>query len=223
MKILVASCDKNIDIFDAFHHCMEKYYKGHPEVVYSTETVQNPYYKTISYDIPLNNWTRRIRNTLNDIDDDKILFMIDDCFIRKPVDKKRIKYLCNILDLEEASNIAMFNFEKSFDIRDRQTIIKDFKLREHGSSYEVSLLCGLWKKDKLLKVLDRDCDPWEIELNQMHYGFDYYINSGDFIIDWGYTTWHPAGLFKGKWMREVVSFFEKEGIKIDYEKRGFMS
>ena len=47
MKILVLSCDKNIDTFDAFSHCMEKYYKNHPEVIYTTETVKNPYYKTI--------------------------------------------------------------------------------------------------------------------------------------------------------------------------------
>ena len=45
MKILVLSCDKNGDLFDAFHHCMEKYYPNHPEIIYATETIQNPYYK----------------------------------------------------------------------------------------------------------------------------------------------------------------------------------
>lgn len=79
----------------------------------------------------------------------------------------------------------------------------------------------MWQKEALLKVLSRDCDPWQIELNQQNYGYEYYINSGGYIIDWGYTAWHPAGLFKGKWCKEVVPFFEKEGIKIDYEKRGF--
>lgn len=221
MVVFVLSCDKNEDIFYPFYHCMEKYWKNHPEIIYATETIKNPYYKTISVNIPLENWTRRIRKTLELINDNQILLMIDDCFIRKPVDIKRIKYLSKILDKEEASNIAMFNFEKSFDINDRHTLVKGFKLRMRRSPYEVSLMCGLWQKDKLMTVLSRDCNPWEIELNQMSYDFDYYINSGDFIIDWGYTTWHPAGLFKGKWCKEVVPFFEKEGIKIDYGKREF--
>lgn len=217
MKILVCSCDKNEDIFYIFYHCMEKYWKNHPEIIYATESIKNPYYKTISYNIPLENWTTRIRKTLEEINDDKILLMIDDCFIRNNVDEKRIEYIKDKL----TGNIAMFNFEKSFDVNDEKTDIEGFKKRKHGSSYEVSLLCGLWQKEKLIKILERNTNPWEIELKQKNYGFDFYINSEDYIIDWGYKTFKPAGLFKGKWCKEVVPFLEKEGIKIDYEKRGF--
>ena len=217
MKILVLSCDKNDDIFYAFYHCMEKYWKDHPEIIYATETLQNPYYKTICYNIPLENWTKRIRQTLNDIDDEQILIIMDDFFIRKPVDVKRIEYASKHLK----GNIAVFGFEKSFDSNDEDTPYKDFKKRQHGSSYEVSINCGLWQKDKLIDVLSRDSNPWDVELNQDNRGYDYYINSGDYIIDWGYETWIPTGLFKGKWCRNIIPFFESEGIKINYEKRGF--
>ena len=217
MKILVLSCDKNEDIFEAFHHCIEKYWKGHPEIIYSTETKQNPYYKTINYDYPLDKWTIRVRKTLSDIDDEQILIIMDDCFIRQPVDKKRITYASKNLK----GNIATFCFEKSWDEYDEETSLKDFKKRQHGRPYEVCINCGLWQKDKLIDVLSRDTNPWEIELNQDNRGYDYYINSGDYIIDWGYETWIPTGLFKGKWCRNIIPFFEKEGIKIDYEKRGF--
>lgn len=217
MKILVLSCDKNIDTFDAFSHCIEKYYKDHPEIIYTTETVKNPYYKTICKDIPLEKWTKRIRETLKEIDDDQILLMIDDCFIRKEVDVNRINYAREHL----TGNIAMFNFEKSFDPADEETNIEGFKKRRKGSAYEVSIMCGLWDKEKLIKILSVDSNPWELEGYQRNYGYDYYINSGDYIIDWGYITWIPTGLFKGKWSRNIIPFFEKEGIKIDYDKRGF--
>ena len=82
MKILVLSCDKNEDLFKPFYLCMEKYWKNHPEIIYATETIKNPYYKTISIDYPLDLWTKRIRKTLDKINDDKILIIIDDCFIR---------------------------------------------------------------------------------------------------------------------------------------------
>lgn len=217
MKIIVFSCDKDEDTFEPFHHCMEKYYPGHPEIIYATESIINPYYKTITKDYPLNQWTKRIRETLEEIDDNKVLIMIDDCFIREPVNKARIRYALNKLK----GNMAMFNFEKSFDLTDEECGLVGFKKRQHGSSYEVSLLCGLWQKDKLIDILSEDSDPWSVEYRQDNKGYDFYINSGDYIINWGYKTWSPAGIFKGKWCKEVVDFFTKEGIEVDYDKRGF--
>lgn len=218
MRIVVLSCDKNEDIFYAFHHCMEKYWKNHPEIIYLTETTKNPYYKTICKNYLLNKWTRRIRESLEEIDDDKILLMIDDIFIRSEVDIERIKYANKHLK----NNIAMFNFEKSFDREDIDTTLKGFKKRKKGSDYELSIMCGLWQKDKLIDVLSGEYDPWSVEYNQDTKDYDYYINCEDYIIDWGYKTFEHVGLVKGKWAREVVPFFEKEGVEIDYEKRGFV-
>lgn len=217
MKILVLSCDKNEDIFEVFHHYIEKHWKNHPEIIYATESIINPYYKTICKNYALDKWSKRIRETLKEIDDNKILIMIDDCFIRKEVDKERIKYASDNLK----GNIAMFNFEKSFDSNDKESDIDGFKLRPKGSAYELSLMCGLWDKDKLIDILEGEHNPWEIEYNQDTKGYDYYINSGDYIIDWGYKTWYPVGLFKGKWCKETVEFLKSEGIEIDYERRGF--
>jgi len=218
MVILVLSCDKNIDLFYAFHHCMEKYYPTHPEIVYSMETINNPYYKTICKDYPLSQWSRRIRETLEEIDDEQILLMVDDCFIRKPVNEERIQYACSQLE----GNIAFLNFERSFDQSDQESLIKGFKKRKRGANYAISIMCGLWDRKKLIQILSKNCDPWQIESYQEDYGYDYYINSEDLIIDWG----HPAGftmfgLKNNKWCKEIIPFFEKEGIKIDYSKRGF--
>ena len=63
MKVLVLSSDKNEDTFEPFHHCIEKYWKDHPEIIYSMETKQNPYYKTICKNYPIELWTKRIRET----------------------------------------------------------------------------------------------------------------------------------------------------------------
>ena len=217
MEIIVLSCSLNEDIFYPFHHCLEKYWPDHPKVNYFTDGIINPYYFTIPSQHDLNNWTSGVRYFLQNVEADKVLLMIDDCFIRRPVDTARIKYAEKHL----GGNIALMNFEKSWDEKDIPTELDGWKKRRHGSAYEVSLMCGLWQKDKLLKVLGRNCDPWTIELEQDNCGFDYYINSGDYIIDWGYRTFQPCNLIKGKWAAEVVDFFDAEGIKIDYNKRGF--
>ena len=219
MVILVCSCDKDEDLFEPFHHCIEKYWKNHPEIVYATETITNPYYKTISKNYPLKMWTKRIRETLKEIPDEEILLMIDDIFIRKPVDIERIEYARSNLK----GNIACFNFEKVFNNENQETNLKGFKMRNKGSEYELSLMCGLWDKEKLINVLEKDSDPWSVEYEQNTKGYDYMINSGDYIIDWGYKSFQPVGLVKGKWARECKEFFDKEGIVIDYDKKGMFN
>lgn len=219
MVIVVCSCDKDKDLFYPFYHCMEKYYPNHPKIIYSTETIKNPYYETISKNYPLEKWTKRIRKTLKEIHDNEILLMIDDIFIRRPVDTKRIDYARANLK----GNIAMFNFEKVFNPQDKESGLDGFKIRKKGSEYELSIMCGLWNKEKLIHVLEKDSDPWSVEYNQDTKGYDYLINSEDYIIDWGYKYMSAVGVCKGKWAREIVDFFKKEGIEIDYEKRGFIN
>lgn len=219
MVIVVCSCDKNKDLFYPFYHCMEKYYTNHPKIIYTTETIKNPYYETINKNYPLEKWTKRIRETLKEIPDNEILLMIDDIFIRKPVDTKRIDYARANLK----GNIACFNFEKVFNPEDKESGLNGWKIRKKGSDYELSIMCGLWDKEKLIHILEKDSNPWDVEYNQDTKGYDYYINSRDYIIDWGYKTFNPVGVVKGKWAREIVDFFKKEGIEIDYEKRGFIN
>lgn len=216
MKIVVFSCDKNKDTFEAFHHCIEKYYPNHPEIIYITETIKNPYYKTICKNYDVDRWTQKIREALKEINDNIILLMTDDNFIRKPVDIERIKYV----ETNLKGNIAMFNFEKSFDPLDQESVYKGFKKRNLKGIAINSIMCGIWQKEKLIQALNITCRPWEIERLNIAVG-EYYINSEDFIIDIGYTFQRPFGLTRGKWAKEVVSFFEKEGIKVNYEERGF--
>lgn len=217
MVILVCSCDKDIDLFEPFKHCIEKYWSNHPKIIYATETIKNPYYETISKNYPLEKWTKRIRETLKEIPDNEILLMIDDIFIRDKVDTDRIEYARKHLK----GNIACFNFEKVFNMEDKESGLDGFKIRKKGSEYELSLFCGLWNKEKLIDILEEDSDPWQVEYKQNTKGYDYLINSGDYIINWGYKTFKPVGVVKGKWARECKEFLDKEGFNIDYSKRGF--
>ena len=218
MKILVCSCDKNEDTFYPFWHCAEKYWSEHPEVIYSTETVINPYYRTICRNYPLSAWSRRIRETLAEINDRYVLLMVDDIFIRKPVDVNRI-YAAEMY-LKLSSNVACVNLEKAFD--PVEVLGNGFGKRMPGAIWAVSIMCGLWDRDKLIDVLGEDMTPWDVEAKQPVKGYDFCINTGDYIIDWGYRKFQYFGLHGGKWCREIEPFFKAEGIDIDLSKRGII-
>lgn len=218
VTILVLSCDKNKDLFEPFYHCMEKYWPNHPPVIYKTETIINPYYQTIRKNFPIEQWTRGIREALWEITTDQVLLMVDDCFIRRPVNVERLLYASTQL----TGNIACMNLEKAFDPNDLPADdITGFRKRAPGAPYAVSLMCGLWQREKLMIVLAVDSDPWEVEYAQRTYGFDYLINDGNYIIDWGYRTYKHVGLKKGKWCRETAEFFKRERVNINYNNRGF--
>lgn len=216
MKILVASCDANRDTFYPFRECLEKYWPDHPKVVYSTETVSNPYYTTVCKDYPLKQWSRRIRETLATLRDKEILLMVDDAFIRGPVDTDRVAKAKEMLK----NDVACVNFEKVYDNRNDDIPGTEFKRRRHGAPWEVSIQCGLWDRKKLMDVLSDDMDPWTIEYKQPTRGYTYLINGGDYIIDYGYRNRQYFGLHNGKWCKEVVPFFKQEGLDIDVNLRG---
>lgn len=217
MKILIASCDVNADTFYPFAKCLEKYWPDHPKAVYSTETVENPLYTTVCRDYRSFQWSRRIRETLAGLRDKEILLMVDDAFIRRPVDTKRVAEAIALL--KENSNVACVNFERVYDSLN-DPFADGFMKRRHGAPWEVSIQCGLWDRKKLMDVLSEDMDPWTIERVQPTRGYDYLINSGDYIIDYGYRNGQYFGLHNGHWCAEVIPFFRQEGIEIDFNKRG---
>lgn len=216
MKILVASCDANKDTFYPFSKCLEKYWPDHPKVVYSTETQINPYYTTVCKDYSLKQWSRRIRETLATLRDREILLMVDDAFIRGPVDTDRVAKAKEMLK----NDVACVNFERVYDNLNDDIPGTDFKCRKHGAPWEVSIQCGLWDRKKLMDVLSEDMDPWTIEYKQPTKGYTYLINGGDYIIDYGYRNGQYFGLHNGKWCKEVVPFFKQEGLDVDVNLRG---
>lgn len=221
-KIVVMSCDKNKDLWKPFYLCMEKYWKNHPEIIYSTETLENPYYKTICKDIPIDKWTKRVYETVKDLDCSHILLMVDDLFIREKVNYQIIDHLATYI----TNNVASINFEFSFDKKDILIYNRfGIMLRNPNGKFKLSCMCQLWKKSALLDLFNVEYNPWGFEKkgNPKHYSF--LISKNGNFINWGkrHDTW-KWGIVKGKWTKECKEFFDKEGIKdIDYSIRGFIN
>ena len=219
MKILVVSCDKNQDLFYPFQYCMEKYWPDHPEIIYSTENVKNPYYKTICKNYSLEQWTKRVRETVQEIDDEFILFLVDDIFIRERVNNDNILSLCEYLKDLEYANI---NLQENGD---KEAIsIGDGVLQRGTTIWSLSCMCSLWSKKSMLDLFDYDTDPWTFETNNYTKGYKFLISEKGDFINWGRRSnkeWH-FGLMRGKWDPECIRFLITEGLdkNIDFSKRG---
>ena len=215
MKILVLSCDKYADLFEPFHYCMEKYWPNHPEVIYATETVINPYYKTICKNYPIEKWSRRICDTAKEIDDDLIMIMCDDCFIQSKVDTDRL----NEIITQIVDDVASYDLNEPLGLPYEKYSLDTYV---KTGAYKTSVALSIWQKDKLLKCFNYDYSPWEFELANTHNEFTFLINGGKLPINFGRKLWKDGawGIIRGKWSINAKKFFDKENFIIDYSKRG---
>jgi len=96
-----------------------------------------------------------------------------------------------------------------------------FRLKPNRSKYLNSCQASVWNRKILIERLKGNHTAWEWELMNVDSPYKHYVNSSDYIIDYGYRG-HWFGIRKGKWVKEdVVPLFEKEQTQIDFTERGF--
>ena len=224
MKILVISCDKYQDIFEPFHYCMEKYWPNHPEIIYVTETIKNKFYRTESLDAE---WTERVKHAVELIDDDYILMMCDDVFIRDYVNKDRIDYLLSAAKL--LKDFCAMSFISGVKPRPDLKVNQIEGLIDIGhvvnDRYHNSVNCTLWKKDMLIKCLTGlPINVDEFEQDKTRFNGEYYTSlNQNWPIKWGRENYRVCvALVRGKWTKECIQFFNSENYYIDFEKRGIV-
>lgn len=217
-KILVMSCDKYIPYTgDLFHHCIEKYWANHPQVYYCTESVNNHYYSTIHSNHPVNEWTRRVYECLEQIDSDIVLVCPDDTFFRKQVNDQVLDKLCSYID----DKLIAINLEPPFDCYEVNEILS---IRNQQGKWLSSFMPQLWNKNKLMEILkDKALNPRQAE--KIGRGLPYtfgIIATTNKDIDFGKVpNVYPYAIVEGKWAREMIKFVEQENIKIDFSVLGF--
>lgn len=215
-KIVVMSCDKNEDLWLPYHLCMEKYWQNHPEIIYCTETKTNQWYKTIHTNYPIEKWTKRVYDTIKDLECDKVILMVDDIFLRDYVDDFLVETISELV----GGVIGGLNFERQFDNNDIP--LSDFiSIRNPQGKWKTSVMCQLWNKKALLDIFNCEKDPWTFERENNSKGYIFLISKYGNFLNWGYGERKWFGIRKGKWCKECKDFFDKENIKIDYSIRGF--
>ena len=206
MKLVVMSCDKYEPCWKPFFTLLEKYYPHHPKVYLITETKQCPYCETINVDSDI--WTVRFREGLKQIDDNQVLIMLDDFFIRKPVDEERIN------SIKIANSIACYNFEIEYR-EPYVSIDTGWDVQKNNQIYLNSCQPSIWNREVLINRLDTKQTAQEWETTVINSPYTHLINNKDYIIDIGYRHQDLSigwGITRGKLSKECYEFLKKEGL-----------
>ena len=133
--------------------------------------------------------------------------MLDDFFIRGPVDAERIR------KIKTNNEIMCYNFEQ--DYRDPLVKLKEWDIQKNNQIYLNSCQPTVWNRKLLIERLDDNKTPQEWETTVINSPYIHFINNQGYIIDIGYRHQPLSigwGITRGKIAKECIAFLEKEGL-----------
>jgi len=169
-------------------------------------------------------WGARLKRSLEFIEDDIILFMLDDYFVQSPVVEEKIYEFVELMKCNNLSHIMLYP-EPGPNHKSKYPALVE---RGQKAEYRFSFQVGLWRKERLSFYLRDHEDPWHAErwgtrrswkIKDSFYCIDksYFEKNGP-IIDYHKT----GGIIGGKWSKEkVTDLFRDNNIETDFSKRGF--
>lgn len=228
--ILVNSCDGFEDCWVPFFTLFERYWpEPRPPVLLNTE---NKVWAAAELDVASTqvqegqdrrlSWSECLDAALGQIRTPLVLYLQEDYFIERPVDVELIDQMAaRMLDQPGIGHIGLTHFGAGKPLGPTTDPI----LWEVGprASYRISTQAGLWRVDTLRSYLL----PWESGWMFEIFGTVRAWKRRDVFLTLARDATKPAityqhtGIVKGQWSRFVLPLFEKEGIEMDFLRRGF--
>ncbi len=230
--LLVSSSDAYEDCWIPFFALLSKYWPkcDHP-IVLNTNT-KDFSYPGLDITCPMVSerygrnlpWGARLKKSLEFVQDDIILFMLDDYFIQSPVVVDKVEELVELMKKDNLSHIMLYPIPGPNHMSQYPMLVERGQMAEYRFSFQV----GLWRKERLASYLRDHEDPWHAErwgtrrawrVKDSFYCIDeaYYAQEGP-IIDYLVT----GGMIGGKWAGEsIVNLLKSNDIAMDFTKRGF--
>jgi hypothetical protein len=235
-SILVNTTDKFEDCWMPFFKLFAKFWPEYPGKIYL-----NTEYKTFNYpginivsvqnciekkDADKVTWSECLIRALNKIDNEIVLYMQEDYFLKAPVKSKLLEgmvdrirsYDIDCLHLTDQNTKGPFT-QSEFD---------DLWLIGVQAKDRISCQTALWKKHVLLQYIKTWENPWQFETNGtkraavLNHKF-YTVNREIYKLDDNeIIPYLFTGVIQGRWYEPVVQLFEENGIQMDFGKRGFV-
>lgn len=233
--VLVNTCDPFSDCWGPYFKLHKKFWPDCSGKLYLNTEAKNYSYDGLDitslqvsegYSRRLT-WSECLLKALDKIEEDYVLYMQEDYFLKDYVKNEEIESLLNIID--ENNEIDCIHLTDQAVKTGNSSSFSGLVEVIHPQRYYVSCQAGIWRKSSLKKLILTHESAWEFEefgskrahlLRQKFYAVNpktVKINQYE-IIPYIFT-----GIIQGRWKYEVVNLFDNNNIQIDYSIRGFVS
>lgn len=227
-SLLITSCDSFEDVWSPFFKLYKKYWNDEELPIYIITEKKEASYPSLGIsstmvEVGKNTrltWSEALSESLNKVKTDLVLLHLDDCFITSEVNVGFIDNVANIM-LSDTSIDAVYlthSGPKSCEFENGKDLLKVKKF----SSYKVSTMSCLWRKDVLQSLLKPEENAWMFEIfgtKRAHLNSYNFLKVANKNLD--AIKYINTGITKGKWNPDVVAFFEDNDIIMDFKIRGF--
>jgi len=167
----INTCDATMYFLPIMLHFFQKYWPDQEAKIlgYAEPTFDTPFEYISMAPTQIGEakgWANYLYQYFNSIDDEIILWGIDDHIIAEHVNKDIVDYF--VKRMEEDETIGRVGLTYGITTREHAVIDRfdDFDVVEldQKAKYRVSTEFGLWRKSYLLKLLKPDWTPWDFEI-----------------------------------------------------------
>ena len=225
IPLIVSSCDQYSDLWQPFFTLVSKNWAGFDRKVYLCTDSKTFEYEGFDLNCPLrmplnSTWSARLLTLLDQIDDEFILFMLDDFWLKTQVDVDRLmRYEKIMMDNSNIGFICLIHqLDPSVD-NPVSSIYPDLIVYGQNTPYRVTTQAGLWHKDYLRSLLRKYESAWWFEMfgskrSRKSCYKSYVVKDSVFSYDDG------GVLFRGSYVSEYMKYFaDQKEIVINPQRR----
>lgn len=230
--VLVSSYDGGEDLWSGFFTLYKKYWHVNFPIVLNTESKNFSFdgldIKTFNSFKSNSNvsWAMRLKKTLELINTNYIIFLLEDYWLEREVDNTIIN---NSLEwIKKDNNIACFCFQPIEDDNNVDSIKYPFyQLRPKKGPYIFNCQASLWDRKKLMKLLRFHESAWDWELygslRSSKFSYDFYTLKPDMQPPFQYHRGLGGVVHGGKWIKNIAEpICKKHDIKVNFDERGYI-
>ncbi len=235
-SLFVNTTDSFEDCWIPFFTLFKKYWPDYTGKIYlntETKVFTFPGLDIVSVQNNINTpnkkitWSECLIRALNSIENEVILYMQEDYFLKDFVKNDLVKKYAQMM--EEHSDIQCIHLTDQAVRAESRSEYDHLDKVALNQRYRVSCQAALWHKSELLDLVRKYEDAWEfeefgskrsalLERDYLEVNREYVkLNHFD-IIPYIFT-----GIIQGRWHEETVPLFHKHDIVIDFTKRGFVN
>lgn len=220
--VLISSCDKYADLWEPFFNLFWRYWSDCPYPVYlgsNEQAFEHPKVESILVGKD-RDWTFGARKMVEHVNAEYVLIMLEDFFIREPVDTERVCHYIKLLK-ELKGNLLRLRppiyrpFERMKDHPELARFIKD-------SPYIVSLQPTIWRTQWLVSLMRDGESAWDFEIEGTRRANEDFGNYFMLLKDRP-IEWKNHVVEKGKWFLTEARRYKDAGIGCDFSRREIMT
>lgn len=226
--LLVMSCDKYSSVWYPYFELIKKYWPDHPERIYLSSETRG--YSCEGLDITVINsnkvepWSQRLLDVLAQIEEEYIIFSLEDFFLLEQVKTDRIEECLNWM--KEDKSIAECRLT-TYDTITKGEYYKNtvFRICPSEHPYRIDTQFAIWRKSYLMSVLNPMETPWQFEgrasarsqalPDKLLWLSPSPLNThdlSDMIVPYFNKPADGYGIAWGKWMPNNKKWFKQNGI-----------